>query len=193
MHVLTEILLQVSNGLLVPVVVLLLGLFALTTVYTGGLIAEGWERHRNVAYHRWIREVILTRDRRVNVSEIPSFPGIPMYVSTRLAAAPHAGEKILDDAQLYSERLLARLGIGIRLGPVLGLAGTLIPLGPALLALSTGDIAALASKLVVAFTTTVLGLLIGGVSHVLHTVRKNWYMQDLNDLEHILAHLEISE
>ena len=80
--------------------------------------------------------------------------------------------------------------LGIRLGPILGLAGTLIPLGPALVALSTGDVATLSSRLVVAFTTTVLGLLIGGTCFAMHAIRRQWYMQDLNDIEFILKRMD---
>ena len=71
----------------------------------------------------------------------------------------------------------------VRLGPCLGLAGTLIPLGPGLMALSEGDLNQLSVQLVVAFSTTVLGLLVGGVSYVLAMGRA--YSADLllGDLE----------
>jgi len=59
----------------------------------------------------------------------------------------------------------------VRLGPCLGLAGTLIPLGPGLMALSEGDLSGLSAQLVVAFSTTVIGLLVGGVSYVLAMAR----------------------
>jgi len=55
----------------------------------------------------------------------------------------------------------------VRLGPLLGLIGTLLPLGPGLMALNEGDLGQLSSQLVVAFSTTVVGLLIGGVSYAI--------------------------
>ena len=45
-------------------------------------------------------------------------------------------------------------------GPALGLMGTLIPLGPALLGLASADLNALATNLSVAFSTTVVGLIV---------------------------------
>ncbi len=55
----------------------------------------------------------------------------------------------------------------VRLGPLLGLIGTLVPLGPGLMALNEGDLGRLSGQLVVAFSTTVVGLLIGGVSYAI--------------------------
>jgi len=62
-----------------------------------------------------------------------------------------------------------------RAGPMLGLMGTLIPLGPGLSALGRGDVAALATAVTVAFDTTVLGLAVGIVGFVLGRARRRLY------------------
>ena len=64
--------------------------------------------------------------------------------------------------------------------------GTLIPLGPALMGLAEGDVEQLATNLVLAFATTVLGLFAGSIGFVLTMIRRRWYQQDLNDIEYIL-------
>jgi len=64
-----------------------------------------------------------------------------------------------------------RVRVYVRLGPCLGLVGTLLPLGPGLMALNEGDLGRLSSQLVVAFSTTVVGLLIGGISYVIAVAR----------------------
>ena len=79
-----------------------------------------------------------------------------------------------------------------KLGPVLGLMGTLIPMGPALVGLSTGDIASMAYNMQVAFATTVVGLFSGAVGVVTLQVKKRWHMQELTQLE-FLAELLTSE
>ncbi|MCA8914175.1 MAG: MotA/TolQ/ExbB proton channel family protein [Planctomycetes bacterium] len=103
------------------------------------------------------------------------------------AAGSNAGEvvlgKVLDDVHIQLNDRVTRVGIGIRLGPMFGLMGTLIPMGPALTGLASGDINVLTQNLVVAFSTTVLGLLIGGICYVLQMTRKRWYAQDLSDLD----------
>lgn len=87
------------------------------------------------------------------------------------------------DLEIESAGRLARLSFSIRVAPMLGLIGTLIPLGPALMNLSDGDIGGMATQLVIAFGTTVLGLFIGGVAYGQWLVRRHWYASDLADIE----------
>jgi biopolymer transport protein ExbB/TolQ len=99
-------------------------------------------------------------------------------------------EKLLQDYELSISKRLERLKILTRIAPMLGLMGTLIPLGPALMGLSSGNIQALATNLVIAFSTTVLGLLVGGVAYAVLVVRRRWYYQDFSDMEYITGVLE---
>jgi biopolymer transport protein ExbB/TolQ len=70
--------------------------------------------------------------------------------------------------------------------PILGLMGTLIPLGPALSGLANGNMQALSGNLIVAFTATVVGLLISGVAYGMGLARRTWYASDLSSLEFIV-------
>lgn len=83
----------------------------------------------------------------------------------------------------YAVRRLERVDLLARSGPILGLMGTLIPLGPGLSALGSGDIEILATAMTVAFDTTVLGLLIGLLGYGLGRVRRRWYEQAMQTLE----------
>ena len=94
-------------------------------------------------------------------------------------------EKLLQGCNAAITKSVERTRAMVRIGPMLGLMGTLIPMGPALLALTQGDINTLASSLIYAFGTTVLGLLIGGVAYVITTVRQHWYDKDMNDIRYI--------
>jgi biopolymer transport protein ExbB/TolQ len=98
--------------------------------------------------------------------------------------------KALADFDLRSLRKLERSRLLVRFGPALGLMGTLIPLSPALDGLAKGDVAALSENLRVAFSVTVLGLLIGAVAFAISLVRDRLYAQDLSDLEYVAAQLE---
>ena len=71
----------------------------------------------------------------------------------------------------------------VKVGPILGLLGTLIPLGPGLAALGSGDIMTLAQSLTIAFDTTVTGLSIGALSFLISRFKKQWYETDLIDVE----------
>ena len=68
--------------------------------------------------------------------------------------------------------------------------GTLIPLAPALAGLAAGNTAVLAANLEIAFSVTVIGLLIGGLGFIVSIVRDRFYQQDISDLEYMLQLLE---
>jgi hypothetical protein len=65
--------------------------------------------------------------------------------------------------------------------------GTLIPLSPALEGLAKGDVDALADNLRLAFSITVLGLLVGAAAFALSLARDRIYGQDHSDLEYVAA------
>ena len=73
---------------------------------------------------------------------------------------------------------------------MLGLMGTLIPMGPALVGLSTGDISSMAYNMQVAFATTVVGLFSSAVGFMTQQVKNRWYMQDMTNLEFVAELLE---
>lgn len=79
--------------------------------------------------------------------------------------------------QNYATKRLERVDLLARSGPILGLMGTLIPLGPGLTSLSSGNIDILATALTVAFDTTVVGLLVGLIAYTLGRIRRRWYEQ----------------
>ena len=70
-----------------------------------------------------------------------------------------------------------------KLGPMFGLLGTLIPLGPGVIALGRGDTFTLSTSLLVAFDTTIAGLIVAAVAVVISTIRKKWYVKYMTSLE----------
>ena len=77
----------------------------------------------------------------------------------------------------------------MRVGPALGLMGTLIPLSPALAGLADGDVETLTENLRVAFSVTVAGLMIGAFAFGISLIRDRLYAQDYSDIEFIAARL----
>jgi biopolymer transport protein ExbB/TolQ len=95
-------------------------------------------------------------------------------------------EKVLQQYEIRISELLDKTRVMIRIGPMLGLMGTLIPMGPALLALTKGDLTQMANCLIIAFGTTVSGLTVGVLAYVISVARERWYAQDMRDMEYIV-------
>lgn len=85
-------------------------------------------------------------------------------------------------ARLANKRI-DRADLIARMGPMLGLMGTLIPLGPGLAALGRGELDVLAQAVTVAFNTTVLGLFAGIIGFLLGRLRRRWYDAAMDQLE----------
>lgn len=81
------------------------------------------------------------------------------------------------------KRRIERADFITRLAPMLGLMGTLIPLGPGLAALGEGELSILTTAMTVAFDTTVIGLLAGMIGFVIGRMRRRWYDTALTQLE----------
>ncbi|MDQ6751405.1 MAG: MotA/TolQ/ExbB proton channel family protein [Actinomycetota bacterium] len=109
------------------------------------------------------------------------------------ASAGDRMAKCLADFDLRSLRRLERSRMLVRFGPALGLMGTLIPLSPALAGLAKGNVTQLSENLRVAFSVTVVGLLVGAIAFSISLVRDRLYAQDLSDLEYVAAALEGGE
>ena len=89
----------------------------------------------------------------------------------------------VEDLNQRKEHALARevdkIRLIVRIGPSLGLMGTLIPMGTGLAGLTQGDMAQLSSSLILAFTTTVVGLALGITAHFFSVVKERWVTEDM--------------
>jgi len=88
-----------------------------------------------------------------------------------------------DDLELWIMKQLEWLRIVSRTAPMLGLIATMIPMGPALLALGDSDGAAVGKNMVAAFSSVILALLAASICFFILTVRRRWLLQDLRRLE----------
>ncbi len=191
-----ELLYIFSTAFLYPDIAGLLLLFAWSLALLGSLINEYTSRRRSLSEleELSLRAADLKKEGRTKEAA----QALLSYKCPRdlFAALEQIGrsietgrfdlkfEKILQDIELSMARGLEPLKIGVKAGPILGLMGTLIPMGPALIGLSQGDIKSLADNLVIAFATTVIGLVVGGICYAVMVIRSRWYRQDLSDLEY---------
>ncbi|HWK49574.1 MAG TPA: MotA/TolQ/ExbB proton channel family protein [Steroidobacter sp.] len=88
-----------------------------------------------------------------------------------------------DDLELWIMKRLEWLRITSRSAPMLGLVATMIPMGPALLALTTSDAQAVGNNLVVAFSAVILALVSASITFFVLTIRRRWLLQELREIE----------
>lgn len=94
-------------------------------------------------------------------------------------------ERLLQESELRIVKSLDKIRFAIRVGPALGLMGTLIPMGVALSALAQGDMPKMAGSMVTAFTTTVVGLACGVAAFLMSLVREKWVRADMREMEYL--------
>jgi biopolymer transport protein ExbB/TolQ len=77
----------------------------------------------------------------------------------------------------------------VKVGPSLGLLGTLIPMGSSLASLATGNLEAMAGQMVVAFTTTIIGLATGTLAYVVAVARQSWVNETIREQRYLAEHI----
>lgn len=92
------------------------------------------------------------------------------------------GHRGVDALELHVLRQLELQRIVSRVAPMLGLVATMIPMGPALVAVAQGNTRGMAENLVVAFAAVVVALVAAAITFVVHTVRKRWLLEELDAL-----------
>ena len=90
---------------------------------------------------------------------------------------------LIEEEEVVMAKSLEKVDIVTRIGPTLGLMGTLIPMGPGLAALGSGDVTTLANAIIVAFDTTVVGIGSGAVAYVISKIRRRWYEEYSSNLQ----------
>lgn len=193
-----------SASLLYPVIIILILLVVFSLMLIGEFLSEYAKRHRDIENLELccsaVREHVSSQQYDKAAKALRHIKQNFMVMSFAESAAGHLEKNMLPAiewlSQEYEIRMAKRLEqtrIVATISPMLGLMGTLIPLGPALIGLSQGDIEQLANNLMIAFATTVIGLFAGTIGYVLTQVRKRWYWQDMADIDYILDTLEVGE
>ena len=188
----------ISQSLTIPVLVILLIIVIISIIALGGLIAEYTSR-RKVPVGT-IRDLIYEINAAGSVEELKDIisnakiPKSQRKVLTEIASSQDLGKtsrealarKLFEFEEEKTADKLQKTDIITRIGPTLGLMGTLIPMGPGLAALGAGDINTLASSLTVAFNTTIVGIGSGALCYVIGKIRSGWYDRYLSDLDALI-------
>ncbi|MEH6501713.1 MAG: MotA/TolQ/ExbB proton channel family protein [Pseudoalteromonas distincta] len=146
---------DVSRLFLAPVMLLIALALAYALVMLGIFAVEAWQRRRSTHAHA-------------------------LYAH---ASQNKGGLVASDDLELWIMRRLEWLRIVSRTAPMLGLIATMIPMGPALLALGNNDAGEVGRNMVAAFSAVILALLAASICFFILTVRRRWLLEDLRHIE----------
>ena len=193
MEQITNLLYWLSTGLMIPVTLLLLFFFVRSLVLIGGFYGHYITRNK----------INVKLNRQIDNEPVPAVMAkLPDYMSKNSALVSTLEkikanqdkslmlDKIIGDYEIAADKELSKSKLLVKIGPMLGLMGTLIPMGPALVGLATGDVSSMASNMQVAFATTVVGIIIGAIGFITLQVQQRWAADDMNMLEYIIGSLK---
>lgn len=194
-ELLTAALNVVSQSLQIPVIIFLL-IFAVFAVFAfGGLISDYYSRVKLTREYK--EELVFSLVNANSVDELISLVNNSKIYDNQkevLLKIVHAHSlsedsreawalNLIEEEEVIMAKSLEKVDIVTRIGPTLGLMGTLIPMGPGLAALGNGDVTTLATAIIVAFDTTVVGIGSGAVAYVISKVRRRWYEEYSSNLQ----------
>jgi biopolymer transport protein ExbB/TolQ len=189
---LTTIINVVAESLIIPVLILLVIFILLVLVQLGGVLAE--YSHRIKLSDEELDNIINSINDSKNLEEIiniinqsklnKNIKEILVKITNTDNLKPNTREayirKIIENEEYKYAQTLRKTEIITRVSSGCGLLGTLIPLGPGLASLGTGDVATLSTQLIIAFNTTTVGLSCSLVAYVISKIRKMWYANDIS-------------
>ena len=172
----------IASSLFLPVLLILSALFVWMLVYSGTFFKSWLQRSRLKKQGENLPEKILSGQYK------DSLPIRVVNILTRLESmkGKTASVQVLNLIRDTEHRMFTSLDglkMMIRIGPGLGLIGTLIPMGTGLASLGQGDLTQLSQSLVVAFTTTVVGMALGLLAYFYFTIQRRWVEQDIKNVQ----------
>ena len=174
----------ISSSLLYPVLFLLVILSVVTLVIAGSFVAEWLERMRlHLGPPQALPLMLKQGVEKGQVSaRVDQYLGVLRGFQTDQGMIHLSIENLFQETTLALWKSMDRLKILVRVAPSLGLIGTLIPMGTGLAALGQGDMTQLTTDLVIAFTTTVVGMAVGTTAFFFYTVKRRWIEEDVKTM-----------
>ncbi len=193
MDAITQVLFWISNSLLIPNIIALIVLFVYSLLLIGSFYNSFMTKRRVDALLDGETDITLARLREKRQQLHQDSPSLLVRYLVRILDRKEITEEYLQyqlsQFESDAEREVNVPRILIKVGPVLGLIGTLISMSPALVGLSSGDIESMAYNMQIVFATTVIGLVICLVGLITQQYKQRWFALDLARLEYVSAQL----
>lgn len=189
MELISDILYWISTGLLVPVIVILIVLFIRALLLVGSFFGQYLALRKTSAQVRKALNGVTPENIDCVLENLPQKDNVLVvhYIKEMIKSRDDKAEvkRLLSEFEIEADKDLGVSKILTKLGPMMGLMGTLIPMGPALAGLASGDIESMARNMQMAFATTVTGLVAAAIGYVTQQVKQRWYLQDMTNLEYL--------
>lgn len=189
MEYISNMLYWISTGMLVPVIVILIILFLRSLLLIGSFFGQYLAIRKSASQIRNTLNGVNYDNLESVLNQLPQNSGMPVivYVRRMILAKKDLAEvtRLQSEFEICADKDLSTSKFLTKLGPMMGLMGTLILMGPALAGLASGDIESMARNMQVAFATTVTGLVAAAVGYVTGQVKQRWYLQDITNLEYL--------
>ena len=161
MKYVSNVLFWISNGLLVPVIVGLLYFFVNSILLLGIFFNQYLTHSKQTKLLKKTLDSLRADDMEkltVEASKLPqsNFTGFLHNIIETPSKA--YSNRLLADYEVRADAELGKYKLLTKFGPILGLMGTLIPMGPAL---------------------------VGAIGYVLLQIKQRWFVAELADLEFI--------
>lgn len=189
MELISKALFWVANSLLIPDIIILLILFARSLLLIGSFYNQLMVKRLNgKLFNEKIKHMTLD-EARVLQSLLPEKDNslFTKYLRDMLngKSTEAYADYLLSNFENEADKDLSLSKMLAKMGPVLGLIGTLVAMSPALVGLSTGDISGMAYNMQVVFATTVVGLVVSAIGLVTLQFKQRWYAKDIYNLEYV--------
>ena len=178
---------QVVTLLDTPVKVILIAMLIISLILVGGLIAEMLQRKYLTVKAASVIDAIkkgdndpatIIKNSSLLVKQKRLLLELTIHDNLSNEMKQNFATSLLDNYSQSLDFSVKKSDLIIKLGPTFGLLGTLIPLGPGIIALAQGDTATLSYSLLAAFDTTVIGLIAASICTIISLIRKRWYSKD---------------
>ena len=154
--ILESLLYEVSNFFLTPVLLIIVLLFLYSIFQLGVFSSQIYLRYKN------------------KISKKKAYPLIAYARKNNIIYS--------DDLEVFAYKKLERISIITRIAPMLGLVATMIPMGPALKSLSSGNVQGISENLIVAFGAVIFALITASITYWITSVRKRWYASEIIEI-----------
>ncbi len=170
-HWLENLMYELSDFFMAPVIIMLVLLFGYSLYVSGTFFFQCYQRRRN--YASYLQALNAGQGTRDDESEID----LKGYQLVEIAY--HHPQVSKDQLDVAGMEILQGVRSVSRLAPMLGLIATMIPMGPALKSLADGNIQGISENLVVAFSAVIFGLVISSITFWIANVKTKWLAKEL--------------